>query len=676
MNTRLRGPFVLVAFFLVIGTFPGWPDVSTLQDKEDLLFEEIPIVITASRKEQPITQAASVVTVINSDTIAYSGFTNIPDLLRMAAGIDVVSITPRHQQVSVRGFAGPSNNKLLVLIDGRTVFSDTYGMVFWDAFPIGLEEIDRIEIVKSPSSSIYGANAFTGVINIITKTPEQLEGTTLKVSLGNENTFIAGIIQAGKSKSGNFQYKVSAELDRTREWAKRAEARANVTRYNGLMQYRFNPDTKFTLSFGRGHSRNRRLYQSGGDLGEVDDVNDYLQADLEYKKFQFRFFYKSNRTGKEEPCDGPCESWPARTLNAEIFHTFQPFKNHMFIWGINYRYNNVENNPNFDAGHHQTLWSLFLEDEITLSKRLRITLGGRFDTHPLAGSHFSPRGSLTYNLSDRHIFRLSYARAFRNPTFNDSYLFKTWTVYQPGPFMFVLSGNKDLKPERNISHEFGYRGTLSKHFRIGVDLFFNSYSDFFGVTTELVYYEPDELYPGSPGDTIPKGLLHYPINAQSARGIGGEISCDIWVNKSVFGFINYSYQEITDKEDDSTTTNVNERNRIRPYYPRHKINAGLTVMLKKFSLNFTGHWVDKTKQLILVGRDHLSVRVAPYFLLHTRLGFSFLKQKAEVALSVQNVFDIRHYEYPTVGTEGGNQGEESVPNHLGRRITISMRYKF
>jgi iron complex outermembrane receptor protein len=170
-------------------------------EQEKILFEDLPIVVTAARKKQKIVEAPSTIDVISSDDIRYSGAFTIADLLRQVSGVDVMTISARSQQVGVRGFIDASNNKLLVMVDGRSVYLDSDGSVQWNLLPVSLSEIDHIEVVKSPSSSLYGANAYSGVINIITKLPEQYQGTTLKLTVGELNTYRASI-QTGRQLPG------------------------------------------------------------------------------------------------------------------------------------------------------------------------------------------------------------------------------------------------------------------------------------------------------------------------------------------------------------------------------------------------------------------------------------------------------------------------------------------
>jgi iron complex outermembrane receptor protein len=442
INLR-RVPFIpgILAAMIIIGggNNPGkrlWPaapvpgpeqaEQTQTEDKEDLLFQDIPVVITAARKEQPITEAPTTITVVSAEDIRYSGATTIPDVLRMVAGVDVMTITARDQQVGVRGFIAPVNNKLLVLVDGRSVYTDLYGLIFWDTFPVGLEEIQRIEVVKSPASSLYGANAYSGVINIISKSPQQLKGTTFRLTAGSQNSFIGSVIHAGNAAKKRINYKVSAEWDSTDGWNENIEAEKTreVLRANALLEFSIDEKTKLVLSGGRGHSKNRKMH-SGEAIGPglLTDYTDYFQFDVRSDNLEFRTFFKWEKPSAEWLLTGEKQDWAIATYDVEFLHSFNIGETHSLVWGVNYRHNRLKDNPFIIKDQQQNLWALFLEDELRISDKLRMTLGGRYDRHPLARGHFSPRGSIFYSPGKKHILRLSVARAFRNPSFVDSYLY-------------------------------------------------------------------------------------------------------------------------------------------------------------------------------------------------------------------------------------------------------------
>jgi iron complex outermembrane receptor protein len=621
--------------------------------------------------------------VINSDDIKYSGATNIPDLLRRVAGVDVMTITARDQQVGVRGFVDPLSNKLLVLIDGCSVYINLYNHVFWDAFPVGLEEIDRIEVVKSPASALYGANAYSGVINIITKSPQQLKGTTFHLTAGTQNTLIGSFIYAGETAKKKISGKVSAQWERTDEWNDRAENGGKITRFNALIRYKPNHKSRLALSAGRVHIKDRKLFTNEfTGAGRLSNQISYLQLDVEYSNLRFRTFLRSEKSDEFWWLLDRNQGWETSVYDAELQHTVKPGKGFSLVWGINYRYHQLKKHVLFPEDHHQNLWALFLENEFTITGRWRLTLGGRYDWHPLVRGRFSPRGNISYSPTRHHMIRLSVARAFLNPSFAASYMYMNESLHitlDPPlppitlPITFTFWGNPQLKPEGITSYEIGYHSNWSNHLKLNLNLFYNQYHDFLIQDFWIIFYQEGEIFPGSPGGIFPKLLSGSNHNGGDAWGIGGEMSLDVSLNQWISGFVNYSFQQITDKADNPYTTYVNEKDRGRSEFPKHKINAGLRVMFKNgFSLNILAHWVDQTQRFI-VHQDYeryLS-KTDDYFIFNTRVGYTFWKKKADVVLSIFNLFNNHHYEYPT-GLD------LPIPNsdRIGRKITFTVRVKF
>lgn len=687
MTFKHRQNLLLIFAVILIVISPGlegwlW---SQLQGKEKLLFEEIPLVITAFRRVQPITEAASTITVITSEDIKYSGATTIPDILRQVAGVDVMTITARDQQVGIRGFNSPLSNKLVVLIDGLSVYEELYGSIFWDLFPVGLEEIHRIEVVKSPASSLYGANAYSGIVSIITKTPGQLAGTSLQVTSGTQNTFIGSLLHGGDAAEKKIQYKISSQWDKTGDWRDPDKSSEDVIRLNAQIEYRPAGKIKMALSGGRIQVKDKMFLPNElyGTRKLKTSIN-CLKLDFEYGSLKFRAFLRQTEANNAWVTENGEQSWQAITYDTELFHSFHIGKSHSLIWGLNYRYNMFEKNALFPDDHYQHLWAFFLEDEIVIGDRFRLTMGGRYDRHPLAGGRFSPRANISYApfRNNHHVFRLSVAKAFHNPSFMNSYVYfelpLDFTLPSPLPqilipFTFIGQGNREMKPEGITAYEIGYHSNWSRHFQLDVNLFYDLYTDFFISNNLFTYYESDEIFPGSPGGVFIKTWVNSVQNGSGAWGIGGEINLDFSMNHRISGFVNYSYQQITQKEDDPSTIGFNEKDRVRPEYPKHKINAGLRLFFKNgIAINFLGHWVDKSERIISDSRREFSLTpVEDYFIFNTTMVYTPRDEKIELTFSVFNLSNHKHYQYPT-------NENLSVPksSRVGRKITFSLRFKF
>jgi len=618
---------------------------------EGLLFLEIPMVFAASRKEQPVTEAPAAVTVISAEEIRQSGARTIPDLLQFVSGVEVLTISARDQQVGIRGFNRQLNNKLLVLIDGRSVYSDVFGNVFWSLFPVPMEEIARIEVIKSPISSLHGANAFSGVINILTKSPGELKGTQVNLSQGTLETSVGSLLHAGEV--GKVSYKLSAEFDRTDQWDGDDRA-GDITRGNFHLGYDIGPEQTVSLSGGRVHFKDLDFF-THESLGtaRVKGNFDYLQGDYQHGGLKLRVFRNTEDQYQQFTRTGAPNDWKVETIDTEAQYAFDAGNNHSFVAGLTYRRVTVDDNQIIDGTHAQNLYALFLEDEIRLGEKLRLIAGGRYDHHPLVKGHFSPRGTLLYTPASDHTIRLSVAKAYRNPSLLESY----WESMIPLDFFTLVGrGNRDLDSEGITSFEAGYQTTFLKRTTLGVNLFYNEYSD--------------QIYGAMAG---PPDFVTSFVNGGDAWGVGGELDLNVAVTKWLSVFANYSYQRITDKEDNPFTRLVNEQDRVRHDSPTHKVNAGTRMKFANgLSTNLLLHWADGSEWLTsdLSGNEYL-VRTDPYLIFNTRIGYLFWQDRAEASLYVYNLFNDRHFEYPA-----GINLPDASSDPVGRKIFLKLHYRF
>jgi len=257
--TRLTGPnkSLLLGILTIVCVAqtppPGYPEeLSTQSDQAVIpeleLIKEEETVSIASRYEQPISQAPSNVYVITDEDIRHSGATDLPTVLRRVPGIEVMQTTGAEFNVSARGDNQLLANKMLVLVDGRSIFVDTHAIVYWKAIPVTLPEIKRIEVLKGPASAVYGFNAFDGVINIITKSPEEMKGTTLQLGGGELGTISSAAIHAGTV--GKFGYRLSVGRDQNQQWRNRDSLAFRSHKFNVQTEYALSSESKLSVSGG------------------------------------------------------------------------------------------------------------------------------------------------------------------------------------------------------------------------------------------------------------------------------------------------------------------------------------------------------------------------------------------------------------------------------------------
>jgi iron complex outermembrane receptor protein len=610
-----------------------------------LLKEET--VVTAARHEQPISQAPSNVYVITDEDIRHSGATDIPTVLRRIPGIEVMQLSGAQFDVSVRGDNQPLANKLLVLIDGRSVYEDIEGVVFWKAFSITLPEIKRIEVLKGPASAVYGFNAFDGVINIITKTPEEMSGTTLQLGGGEFGTLTASAIQAGTiDKLG---YRLSVGRDQNNQWRNRHALAFRDHKFNVHTEYQFSGDSKLEVSGGLADVNRYDGPIAEANAESIRFTDGYASARYQAGKFLLHGYWRQyNPDGATSFADGlgqflkitdltgnPNFSFVANTYDLLAQYGLDFGINHNVILGGEYRRNNLSGNL-ISAESSEDRLGFFLQDEWRALPKVRVVAGVRLDLHTEIHATISPRLAFLYSPVLDHTFRLSGSVAYRPPTlfetaFRENVI--TTLPFLPFPIVTVGQGSRNLEPEQIISYEADYQGWYFKHrLRLRAAAFFNHISD-------LINFRAT-----SSGTTAVNDPGHSDIYGGE---IGGEGILASWLT----GFANFSYQEVGQSFTDT----------VRRGVPRFKFNLGLRGEWDNgLSADMVLHHVGAATYPISnafftfapFGVVPPDTRLGSYNLLNLRAGYRFWHEKAEVAVSIFNAMNDRHKEHPLGDTIG------------------------
>lgn len=448
----------------------GAEDISHSDDYLSMSLEELMNVeiITASRKSQKISESPIAVSVITAEDIKRSGMTNIPDILRRVPGVDVASLTSSGYAVTTRRLNERYSNKMLAMIDGRLINKPFLGHTLWQNIPVQLEEIERIEIIRGPGSILYGANAFAGIINIITKSPEDLKGTFVEAGVGNLDTYRGTLIHAGKIEKLN--YKISLGWEQGDNWEDLWDGRhRDTTRADFRGEYELGADKKVKFQAGLIEGNYQVICMHGGSYVDIDPGDSYYQVEYNQPNFHVRTYRNSTRQWETTVPTGKKRKMYGDLNHLELQHSFASGKYHNFVWGGNISQDKVDQTI-IDEKRSYDLWAVYFEDQIKLGDAFTLALGGRYDDHSVFDNHFTPRTSLIYQFRKNHSFRLSYSTAFRNPSFVELY---RQIDKKQGTKTIKKRGNDSLEPEEVNSFELGYYGLLSKRLNVGASLFYN-----------------------------------------------------------------------------------------------------------------------------------------------------------------------------------------------------------
>ncbi len=487
---------------------------------ESVPYEET--VVTASRRAQSTLEAPNATTVITAEEIRLSGARSLPELLRRVPGAEVMMMGVGSANVSFRGFNQRIANKVLVLLDGRTEYQDFLGITLWPAIPIGLEEIERIEVIRGPGSALYGANAMLGVINIITRPPGTGPGGELNAVAGSGNLAGGSFVASGGDKLA--RYRASVGYLQEHKWSRDfADGRPDVAprvgdSMLGLRSARANLTTHH--AFGRTVSVStsggvNRLFTEIYPLGllrnfYLDGVSGYAKADLNAGPLKLKGFWNHLSAVSGPQYEPVGQRSLATRVEANVFdgelllgREIHAAGVHRFDVGASVRLKRVAWTylPGLRAELHA---AAFVQDEWRIVDPFRVVASYRIDRHPLLdngspGYAQSPRVSLLWLLAEGHAIRGTAATAFREPTFLESYVHIRVPVPGVNGASALTTGDTSLKAERLIAYELGYRGEQA---RLGLEYELTLYQHEVADLVNLTAPErlaPEEAYDAETG---------------------------------------------------------------------------------------------------------------------------------------------------------------------------------
>ncbi|MCC6333305.1 MAG: TonB-dependent receptor [Myxococcales bacterium] len=443
-------------------------------------------VVAASRRAQSTLEAPNSITVITGDEIRATGLFSLPEILRRVPGAEVMAMGLTNHNVSIRGFNQRISNKVLVLLDGRPEYQDFLGLTLWPAIPIALEEIERVEVIRGPGSALYGSNAMLGVVNIITRAPGSGPRAELNGLVGNGNlaggSFIAtggerlkyrasvGYLQGDKYSRDYAEGRPDVASVVADENLAMRSARASLTAF-----YAFNKDFSVAVSGGV-----NRLFTELYAIGLLrnfwlDGVTGFAKVDFTAGPVKLRFFWNHATFAAGPQYEPIGQRSLVTTLDTNVFDLEalfqQEFKlagTHLFAAGVSGRIKRVDWGYIGPQLIQEVHFAAFVQDEWRIVNPLSLVASYRLDRHPLLnngapGYAHSPRVSLVYRPFEGHAFRGSFATAFRQPTFLESYMDIRTPVPGVNGASVLTEGNRSLRPERLLSFEVGYRGEAARY---------------------------------------------------------------------------------------------------------------------------------------------------------------------------------------------------------------------
>ncbi|HEX4327355.1 MAG TPA: TonB-dependent receptor [Burkholderiales bacterium] len=613
-----------------------------LKDLADMSLEELSNikVTSVSGSAEPLSGAAASIYVITGEDIRRSAATSLPEALRLAPNLQVARIDARNYAISARGSNGAFSNKMLVLIDGRIVYTPLFSGVFWDAQDVMLEDVERIEVISGPGGTLWGSNAVNGVINVITRSAKDTQGGLLAAGASTHETGAATRYGGTLSNGGHYRiYGKHADYDDTR-----AASGAQV--FDGWRrdQMGFRADwgggaDAFTL---QGDAYRGELYQAATSAIITGGANLTGHWTRRFDgDSQLRVVAYFDHTDRNQP-GAFIEN--LNTASADLQYAFKLGAAHQFTLGGGYRaaWDRLDNGTAFafvPTALDLHWGNLFAQDEISLTESLRLTAGAKVESNTYTGAEFLPSLRLAWKVTPQHLLWSAVSRAVRAPSRIDRDLFaptKPLLVTTAGVPIFLLAGGPNFVSEVAKVYELGYRGQPTSAFTYSVTAFYQHYDKLRNVEAGLFG-------------------LNLAFDNRAEGSVGG---VEMWGNWQVMkgwrvsgGF-------------------VGQHTGARPTADASNQHAAISLgddPTRYWSLRSS---VDLgTSQELDVSVRHTSALTTPavpaYTAVDLRYGWRVMP-KVQAALIVQNLFEPKHVEF---GTAPGY-------SEIGRNIFVKLNVAF
>jgi outer membrane receptor protein involved in Fe transport len=562
------------------------------------------IIVTASRVSESLITAPAAVSVLGSKEIETSAADNFADLLRGVPGLNVAQFGARDMEVSTRSSTGILANSTLVMVDGRSFYQPFYGAVYWDLMTLTKEEIEQIEVLRTPASAVWGANALNGVINIRTKSPRQMEGLRGHLGFGERSTRTAGVTWA--DSTDRLSYKLSGSYFEQGPWDRDnllpngSPMPAAVTFENrGTKQPKFDARVDWDADRTRVWSMRGGIAGANGlihsALGPAEfgsgSYSSYLELDHGSDDLDFKLYWNRLDAPFRIVLFGLDEDATTDSYVSELTRRLRVGDHHSFTLGGSARLDRFDvtiapdDRSRFDA-------AAFVEDKVDVSRILSLVVGGRLDKFDTTKAVFAPRIGLVLSPKPVHSFRLTYNRAYRAPSLLENFVNLSLPAVVPldPPFFYsqLSVGSTELEMEKQDAVELGYTGVFNSRTTVFATVYNQTIKNniwFLPVS----FYGPGAPPPGWPGDPSRVPLLAKAftfVNLGQVRDRGVELATNVqWPRFSLQG--SYTFQDLPRLE--SGTNFPLQINRPA----RHQAGGGLTYSDDRWSVAGDLHFTDR-----------------------------------------------------------------------------------
>lgn len=632
------------------------------------------VVVSASKTEEKLVNAPATLTVVGLRSIETATSQNFAELLRTVPGLNITQVSARDMNITTRGATGTLATGQLALLDGRSLYQDFFGFVMWDFLPVNLNEIKQIEVIRGPASAVWGANALYGVVNVITKSPREMQGTSATFGLGTfERTdegagslwYVSGT--HAQAIDDRWAFKLSAggysqdPLSRPTgiipgspgagtPYPPYTNTGTTQPKFDGRLDYDYEDGAR--LSFAGGVAGTEGIMHSG--IGPFDinggSIMSYAKANYTRRGLRAAFFTNmldgdaSNLLTRNTSGLPIAFAFNTKTYDFDISNVQNFAGRHVINYGGNLRYNAFELSlaPNAD---NRTEFGIYAQDEIFLSDMFRWVIGGRVDRFDYLDDFvFSPRTTFMIKPQEDHTIRLSYNRAYRSPSVINNHL--DVTLAEPIRLAPTLTyhlpvrsiGNQDLKEQSLDAYELGYTGIIRGNTVLSASFYVNRSKNDILFTEEpngrWTHLNPPPGWPLSPlvifaatqGQGFPGLFTYKNFGKTTQKGI--ELGVDSALNQYFNIFANYSYQA----EPEPDGFDISELN----LPPKNRFNAGFGFTYSRFLGNLSVSFSDDAYwQDVLDDRYHGTTE--SYTLVNGGFGVKWMGDRLTTSVKLVNI---------------------------------------
>lgn len=478
-------------------------------------------ITSVSKKSEKLSEAIAAVYVVTRNEIRRSGATSIPEALRLVPGVDVSQIDPNKWAIGIRGFNGRFSNKLLVMIDGRSVYTPTFSGVYWENQDYLMEDIERIEVIRGPGATLWGANAVNGIINVITRETSKTQGGVVSFASGNELKSVAEL-RYGAELSAEASYRVYAKVRHIDNGlSKERESQNNNGKYfkAGFRTDWQRTDNQWFTFLGDTYKNETSQVHNIPNIPYSGEVFGVTEGDVKNKGTMLGFRW-SQLTGlnSEFNVNVNYDYYDRRefkfsenrdTLDLDFQHKMVPIKNHELLWGGGYRlsYNELTSGHLLSVDEPDEkikIWNLFVQDEINFpSLDLTLVLGTKIEGNSYSGSEIQPSLRGSWVPSEQLTWWWAISRATRTPSRVENSSNININVIppfgmspdNPFPTSVQIQGQESFEAEQVDAYESGLRWMPTEHLALDISVFYNNYTNLRSYTVSTPSFEVIDTQP-------------------------------------------------------------------------------------------------------------------------------------------------------------------------------------